>query len=56
MATLRRTERSMVKIMFSVKLMDKRNTVELIDMLGLKKAADKLARANGARWYGHVLR
>ena len=25
-------------------------------MLGLKEAADKLERANGIRWYGHVLR
>ena len=25
-------------------------------MLGLKKAADNLARVNGVRWYGHVLR
>ena len=25
-------------------------------MLGLKEAADKLTRANGMRWYGHVLR
>ena len=25
-------------------------------MLGLKEAADKLARANGMRWYDHVLR
>ena len=39
-----------------VKLVDKRNTEELMDMLGLKEAADKLARANGMRWYGHVLR
>ena len=37
-------------------LVGKRNTVELMDMLGLKKAADKLARANSVRWYGHVLR
>ena len=36
--------------------MDKRNTMELMDMLGLKEAADKLARANGLRWHGHVLR
>ena len=43
-------------MMCSVKLMDKRNTMELMDMLGLKEAADKLARANGMRWYGHVLR
>ena len=38
------------------KLVEKRNTVELIDMLGLKEVADKLARANGVKWYGHVLR
>ena len=25
-------------------------------MLGLKEAADKLARANGMKWYGYVLR
>ena len=42
--------------MCSVKLVDKRNTEELMDMLGLKEAANKLARANGVRWYGHVLR
>ena len=30
--------------------------VDLMDMLGLIKAADKLARTNGIRWYGHVLR
>ena len=39
-----------------VKLVDKTNTEKLMYMLGLKKAADKLARANGVRWYGHVLR
>ena len=27
-----------------------------MDMLGLKEAADKLERANGIRWYDHVLR
>ena len=40
--------------MCSVKLVDKRNTEELIGMLGLKEATDKLERANGVRWYGHV--
>ena len=30
--------------------------MKLMDMLELKEAADKLARANGVRWYGHVLR
>ena len=55
-AILTRAERSMVTVMCGVKLVDKRNTVELIDMLGLKEAAEKLARANGVRWYGHVSR
>ena len=51
-AILRRAERSMVRVMSGVKLVDKRNTEELIDMLRLKEAADKLARANGVKWYG----
>ena len=55
-AILRRAERSMVRAMCSVKLVDKRNTEELINILELKEAADKLARENGVRWYGHVLR
>ena len=55
-AILRRAEKSTVRAMCSVQLVDKRNTVELMDMLGLKEAADKLARANGVRWYVHVLR
>ena len=42
--------------MCSVKLVDKRNTEELMGMLGLMEAADKLTRANDVRWYGHVLR
>ena len=54
-AILRRAKTSMVMAMCGVKLADKRNTEELMDMLGLKEAADKLARANGMRWYGHVL-
>ena len=51
-ANLRRAQKSMVRVMYSVKLVDKRNTEELMDMLGLKEAIDKLARINGVRWYG----
>ena len=54
-ALLRKVKKSMVQVMCSVKLVHKRNTEELIDMLGLKKPADKLERANGIWWYGHVL-
>ena len=53
---LRRAERSMVRVMCSVKLVHKRNTEELMDMLGLKEAAEKSAKANDVRLYGHVLR
>ena len=53
---LRRAERFMVRMMCSVKPVDKRNIEKLMDMLGLKEAADKLARAKGVRWYGHVLK
>ena len=42
--------------MCHVQLVNKGNTVELMDMLGLKEAADKLAKANVVRWYGQVLR
>ena len=49
-AIFRRAERSMVRAMCGVKLVDKRNTEELMDKLKLKETADKLARANGVRW------
>ena len=42
-AILRKAERSMVSAICSVKLVDKRNIEELMDMLGLKESADKLA-------------
>ena len=46
----------MVRAMCGKKLLGKRNTMELMDMLGLKEAADKLARANGVSWYVYILR
>ena len=55
-AILKKAERSMMRAICSIKLVDKTNAKELMDMLGLKKAADKLARVNGMRWFGHVLR
>ena len=32
-----------------------RNTEESIDMLGLKEAADELARMNSVRWFGMIM-
>ena len=55
-AVLRRAEKSIMKVMCDVKLVDKKNTEKLMDMLGLKEAEDNLAMVNGMRWYRHVLR
>ena len=40
MAILRRTERAMVRSMCGVKLVDRKNAEELMEMLGLKKTLD----------------
>ena len=56
MAVLRRTERAMVRAMCGAKLMEKKKTEDLMVMLGLKETVVQMAKANGVRWYRHVLR
>ena len=56
MAILRRTERATVRAMCGTRLMEKKRTEDLMEMLGLNETAVQLAKANGVRWYGHVLR
>ena len=56
MGILQRTEGAMMRSMCGVKLMDKKLTKDLMQMLDLYEAIDQLAKANSARWYGHVLR
>ena len=51
-AILRRTERARC----GQKVVDRKTTEEQMDMLGLKETIDRLATANGVRWYGYVLR
>ena len=51
MAILRRTERAMCV----AKLMEKKRTEDLMEMFGLKETVVQMAKANGVRWYGHVL-
>ena len=53
---LRRTERAMVRAMCGAKLMEKKRIEDLMEMLGLKKTVVQMAKANGVRWYGYVLR
>ena len=36
--------------------MQKKRTEYLMEMLGLKETVVQMVKANGVRWYGHVLR
>ena len=56
MAVLRRTKRAMVRAMCGAKLMEKKRREDLMEMLGLKETVVQMAKVNGVRWYGHVLR
>ena len=56
MEILRKTERGMVKAMCGAKLMEKKRTGDLMEMLGLKETVVQMAKANGVRWYKHVLK
>ena len=49
-AILRRTERAMVRAMCGAKLMEKKRTEDLMEMLGLKETVVQMAKANGVRW------
>ncbi|XP_074636942.1 uncharacterized protein LOC141895105 [Acropora palmata] len=46
----------MVRAMCGAKLMEKKRTEDLMEMFGLKETVVLMAKANGVRWYGHVLR
>ena len=55
MSIPRRTDRAMVRSMCGAKLMDQRNTDELMNVLRLGNIVDNLAKASCMRWFGHVL-
>ena len=56
MAFLRRTERAMMRAMCGAKVMEKKRTEDLMEMLRLKETVVQMAKANGVRWYGQVSR
>ena len=56
MATRRCIEKAMIRAMCGVKLIEKRSGQELVDFTGIKKTLDRVAKVNGVRWKGHVLR
>ena len=37
-------------------IVDRKKMEELMEMLGLKETLDRLAKANGVRWYEHMIR
>ena len=45
-----------MRAMCGQKVVDRKTTEEQMDMLGLKVTIDRLATANGVRWYGDLLR
>ena len=46
----------MVRVMCGVQLEDRKRSIDLMLMLGLKETMDKLAIANSVCWYGYALR
>ena len=44
------------RTMCGMKMMHRKNTNELIDMLGFDESMDKMAKANKMIWYRHILR
>ena len=53
MAILRRIETAMVRAMCGAKLMEKKRTEYLMEMLGTRETVVQMAKANGARRYRH---
>ena len=46
----------MIRAIRGVKMLDQRNSEELMDKLGIKQSLDRMAKASSMRWYGHVLK
>ena len=42
--------------MHGAKLANRKNTENMMDMLGANQTIDKMAKASGVRWLGHILR
>ena len=45
----------MVRTMCGAKLIEKKRTEDLKEISGLKETVVQMAKANGVRWYRHVL-
>ena len=56
MAILKQTKRPMIQTMCGLKLLDQRNSEELMGMLDIKELLHKMAKASSMLWYDHALR
>ena len=56
MAISGRTESAMLRSMYAVKLVDRKNNEELMKTLALEEILHKLAKINGVLWHGQVVR
>ena len=56
MAMSRKTERAIVRSTCGVKLVDRKNNEELMEMLFLEETSDKMEKVNGVLWSEHVVR
>ena len=45
----------MTRFMSGVKLIDRKNTEELLQMLGITVPVERMVRASAVRWYGRTL-
>ena len=55
MTILRKTEKALVRLICRVKLVDRKNSEELMEMLGLKETLDEITKVNGVMWYRHMV-
>ena len=46
----------MVKAMYGVQLKDRKRSIDLMLMMGLKETNEQLAMTNSVRWHGRVMR
>ena len=52
--TIRKTERATIRVKCRMKLIDRKNTKELMQMLGVAVPIERMVRAAAVRWYGQV--
>ena len=54
MGISRKTARAMVRVMCGAKLADRKNTEDMMDTVGLNQTINKMNKASGVKWLGHL--